>query len=63
MKGDTGGRGLNPPYGGCFIKLPEMVLFAAKRNFKISQLQNYMSHVNEIWSRYVPPQQNSFAEK
>ena len=40
-----------------------MVLFPAKRTFKISQLQSYMSHVNETWPRYVPPQQLSFAGK
>ena len=32
-------------------------------SFQISKLQNYMSHVNETWSRYVPPQQLSFAPK
>ena len=44
-------------------KQPEMVLFAAKRTFQISKLQNYTSHVNETWSRYVPPQHISFAHK
>ena len=40
-----------------------MVLLAAKQTFKISKLQNYMSHVNETWSSYVPPQHLPLAGK
>ena len=53
--------------GGYFQKTTqkhsEMVLSAAKGTFEISKLQNYMSHVNETCSRYVPCQHLSFAQK
>ena len=44
-------------------KQPEMVLCAAKITFQISKLLNYMSHVNKNFSRYVPRQHLSFAQK
>ena len=67
-----GGRGglvdqVDQILGGYFQKTTqmhsEMVLSTAKRTFQISKLQNYMSHVNETCSRYVPHQHLSSTQK